>query len=238
MSTARRLQELLGLRHLPVAVTFCATPPAGIPRIDSAGPSSCSYWKLAAEGRTFYTEAADHYNCPIGAYVHGIDLPAEVKNALEGVISTMISLGYLGAEEVPGIPRRDGAFGVAVYAPLAQADGEPDVVILAGNARQVMLLAEAAGAAGMLGRPTCAALPQVMKTRQGVASLGCIGNRVYTGLADDEMYFALPGSLVKPVTEKLATIVNANSELEKYHTQKCSAISGQQSAGQTQQSPR
>ena len=72
--------------------------------------------------------------------------------------------------------------------------------------------------------PTCAVLPQVLKTGQGVASLGCIGNRVYTGLADDELYFALPGSQVQAVTEKLATIVHANRELEKYHTAKLSAV--------------
>src|SRR5262249_23065174 len=191
---------------------------------DSAGPSSCSYWKLAAEGRAFYTEAADHYNCPIGTYTHGVDAPAEVKKELESVVSTMIGLGYLRTEEVPGIPRRDGAFGVAVYTPLDQADGEPDVVLVAGNARQVMLLAEAAGTAGLMGRPTCAAWPQAMQTGQGVASLGCIGNRVYTGLADDELYFALPGRQVKAVTEKLATIVHANSELEKYHTNRLSTI--------------
>jgi uncharacterized protein (DUF169 family) len=217
VSTALSLQDLLGLRRSPVAVTFRDTAPAGVPRIDSTGPSSCSYWKLAGEGRTFYTEAADHYNCPIGAHTHGVDSPPEVKAELQGVVSTMLTLGYLRAEEVAGIPRRDGAFGVVVYAPLAQAEGEPDVVIIAGNAHQVMLLAEAAGAVGLMGRPTCAALPQAMKTGQGVASLGCIGNRVYTGLDDGEMYFALPGNQVQAVTEKLATILHANRELEKYH---------------------
>jgi uncharacterized protein (DUF169 family) len=227
MTAAHNLQKMLGLSRPPVAVTFLDKPPAGLSRIESAGPSSCSYWKLASEGRSFYTEASDHHNCPIGAHTHGVDAPPEVKKELEGVVSTMISLGYLRAEEVPGIPRRDAPFGVAVYAPLEQAQGEPDVVLVAGNVRQVMLLSEAAGAAGLMGRPTCAALPQSMKTGQGVASLGCIGNRVYTGLTDEEMYFALPGSQVKAVTEKLATILHANSELEKYHTQKRAAISGQ-----------
>lgn len=221
MSAAHTLQDLLGLRRPPVAVSFRDGAPAGLPRVDSAGPSSCSYWKLAAEGRSFYTEATDHHGCPIGAYTHGVEITPEVKKELEGVVTTMITLGYIRGEEVPGIPRREGAFGVAVYAPLAQADGEPDVVILAGNARQMMLLAEAAGAGGLMGRPTCAALPQAMKTGQGVASLGCIGNRVYTGLTDDEMYFALPGSQVKAVTEKLAAIVHANSDLEKYHRARC-----------------
>jgi uncharacterized protein (DUF169 family) len=222
MNAARPLQDLLGLRRPPVAVTFRDAAPAGVPRIDAPGPSSCIYWKLAAEGRTFATEAPDHYHCPIGAYTHGVDSPAEVRKELEGVVSTMIRLGYLRAEEVPDIPRREGPFRVAVYTPLAEADEEPDVVIVCGNAKQVMLLAEAAQAAGvggpgLMGRPTCAALPEAVRTGRGVASLGCIGNRVYAELGDDELYFVLPGSRVNDVTEKLASIAHANSELEKYH---------------------
>jgi uncharacterized protein (DUF169 family) len=229
MKAAQEFQELLGLRLPPVAVTFLDAAPRGVKRIDSPGPSSCAYWKRAAEGRTFYTEAADHYNCPIGVYTHGIAPPAEVMKELEGVISTMVGLGYLRGEEVPGIPRREGGFGVAVYAPLAEAEGEPSAVIICGNARQVMLLAEAAEAAGvggegLMGRPTCAALPQAIRTGRGVASLGCIGNRVYTGLRDDELYFALPGSAVPAVLGKLASIVHANDELEKYHKVRLSSI--------------
>jgi uncharacterized protein (DUF169 family) len=135
----------------------------------------------------------------------------------------MFDLGYLRPQEVAGIPRRGGNFGVAVYAPLAEAPVEPDVVLLCGNARQVMLLAEAAQAAGigagtgLMGRPTCAAIPEALRSQTGVASLGCIGNRVYTGMRDDELYFALPGKHLAALTEKLATIVHANQELEKYH---------------------
>jgi len=229
MSAARQLQELLSLRRPPVAVSFRETAPVGVPRVASPGPSSCAYWKLAAEGQTFCTEAPDHYNCPIGAYTHNVAAPAEVMKELEGVVSTMISLDYLRAEEVPGIPRRESAFGVAVYAPLSQAEGEPDAVIVCGNARQVMLLAEAAQAAGvggggLMGRPTCAALPEAMRTGRGVASLGCIGNRVYTELLDDELYFALPGKHLQGVLEKLPGIVQANKELEKYHRKKLSAV--------------
>jgi uncharacterized protein (DUF169 family) len=86
-----------------------------------------------------------------------------------------------------------------------------------------MLLEEAAQAAGVggsapqMGRPTCAALPATMSGGQAVSSLGCIGNRVYTELPDDEFYMALPGKHVAAVTAKLAGIVNANRELEKFH---------------------
>ena len=226
MTMAQQLQDVLGLRRAPVAVTFRATPPEGVARARPGAPSSCTYWKLAAEGQTFYTEAADHTGCPIGAYTHGIDMPADTAQQLQDVVTTMVQLGYIRTEEVSGIPRRKEAFGVAVYAPLAQVGEQPDVVLVCGNARQVMLLAEAAQAAGvgagtgLMGRPTCAAIPEALRTGQGVGSLGCIGNRVYTGLADEDLYFILPGSQVTVVTEKLAGIVNANSELERYHRAK------------------
>src|SRR5207253_882827 len=176
-----------------------------------------------ADGKTFYTEAADQLNCPIGAYTHNVDMPPATQAELQGVVGTMVSLGYIRMAEVPGIPKRDKPFGVAVYAPLAKAAGEPDVVLVSGNAKQMMLLEEAAqsagvgGGAALMGRPTCAALPAAMQSQRGVASLGCIGNRVYTEMADDELYYALPGKHLAAVVEKLAEIVNANRELEKYH---------------------
>src|SRR5262249_9787351 len=103
------------------------------------------------------------------------------------------------------------------------ATEDPDVVLVCGNAKQVMFLSEAAQAAGvgaasgMIGRPTCAAIPEALRSQRGVASLGCIGNRVYTEMADDELYFALPGKQVARVIEKLTAIVNANQQLEGYH---------------------
>ena len=98
-----------------------------------------------------------------------------------------------------------------------------DVILVCGNARQLMLLQEAAQAAGvaatapLMGRPTCAAVPLAMQSQHGVSSLGCIGNRVYTDLADDEFYYVLPGKHLAAVAGKLVMIVNANSKLEKYH---------------------
>jgi len=223
MTTAKLLHDLLGLKTAAVAVSFRDKAPASVPHVSSPGPSGCSYWKRAADGQTFYTEAADHYNCPIGSYTHGIDLPPAQMQELQGVVGTMVSLGYLRMEEVPGIPRREGRFGVAVYEPLANAKETPDVVLVRGNARQVMLLDEAAHAAGvggaapLMGRPTCAAIPLAMRTQQAVSSLGCIGNRVYTDMADDELVYALPGRHLAAVVDKLGGIVHANQELMKYH---------------------
>src|SRR5215470_1626630 len=158
---ASRLSQLLGLGVAPVAVAFRSSAPTGVPRVERAGPAGCAYWRTASEGRVFYTEASDHYNCPVGSYTHGVDLPSDRAKELEGVVGIMVGLQYLRMEEVAALPRRAKPFGVAVYAPLADAPVEPDAVLVRGNARQIMLMAEAARAAGIghesptLGRPAC-----------------------------------------------------------------------------------
>ena len=223
MNAANQITELLGLRKSPVAVKFDKQAPSGVPRIDQPAVAGCSYWKLAAEGQTFYTKAEDHYGCPVGAHTHGVNLPADKAKELEGIVGTMVQLQYLSMDEVPGIPHREEPFEVAIYAPLAEAKFVADVVLVSGNARQMMLLAEAAHAAGILsegyvvGRPTCAAIPAVMQSGHTATNLGCIGNRVYTSLPDDELYFAFAGSQLNAVNDKLSTIVHANRELEKFH---------------------
>ena len=222
-TAGRRLTELLGLHTPPVSVTFAAAAPAGIARVSRPGPAGCAYWKQAAEGAVFYTEAADHFNCPVGAYTHGVGLPPERAKELEGVVGTMVGLQYIRMEEVGALPRRKEPFQVAVYARLAETPTPPDVVLVRGRARQIMLVAEAARAAGLegdraaMGRPACAMIPAVLEGPGGLTSLGCIGNRVYTGMGDDELYFTIPGGKVGLVVEHLETVLHANRELEKYH---------------------
>ncbi|HEV3348766.1 MAG TPA: DUF169 domain-containing protein [Methylomirabilota bacterium] len=222
-TAGRRMTELLGLRVAPVAVTFASAAPAGVPRVAKAGPAGCAYWKQAAEGAAFYTEASDHFNCPVGSYTHGVGLPPERAKELEGVVGTMVGLQYIRMEEVGALPRRTEPFKVAVYAPLAEAPVPPDVVLVRGRARQIMLVAEAARAAGLagdaaaMGRPACAMIPAVLARPGGVTSLGCIGNRVYTGLGDDELYFTIPGARIGDLVERLETVLHANRELEQYH---------------------
>jgi len=218
-----QLQELLGLALPPVAIAFRAAAPAGIARIAAPAPAGCGYWRLAAEGKVFYTEAEDHYTCPVGAHTHGVDLPPAVAKELNGLVQTMVQMQYIKMEEIPSIPRRRGPFGVALYAPLARAPFEPDVVLVRGTVKQLMLLAEAAQAVGVagggatMGRPTCAVLPESLQSGRAATSFGCIGNRVYTGLGDDEGYYAIPGAKVADVVSRLAVIVEANRQLEIFH---------------------
>ena len=228
MISSRQLQTLneLGLASAPVAVGFMAAPPFDLPRISRPNPASCSYWKEASEGRAFYTTAEDHQNCPVGAFTHGVRLSPSKSAELEALVGTMIELKYIGASEVPQLPRRTAPLEVAAYAPLALATFPADVVVFRGNVRQIMLLSEAARAAGVfeqgtvMGRPACSMLPVAADRRTSVASVGCIGNRVYTGLGDDEMYLTIPGESLGAVIEKLATVLNANRALEAFHRER------------------
>jgi uncharacterized protein (DUF169 family) len=228
-NAAGHLQDALGLMVPPVAIAFRSTPPEGVPRVPKALAAGCAYWMHAAQGNSFYTTAEDHYGCPIGAFTHGAALPDERAHEFDEVIKTMLSLDYMQREELPAIPHRVDALECAVYAPLHKASFEPDLVLVRGNVRQVMLLSEAARAAGVfaesatMGRPACAMLPQAQKLGRGVTSLGCIGNRVYTGLEDDELYFTLPGAKLDAVMEKLDRIVSANEALQQYHLQRRAA---------------
>jgi uncharacterized protein (DUF169 family) len=229
MNPSDRLTQLLGLTTPPVGVAFADSAPTGIRRVGASQPASCSYWTLAASGEVFYTEAADHKSCAVGAHTHGVPLSADDQTNLHGLVSTMVGLGYLDPAEVPQIPHRNG-FGVAVYAPLGRMPVVADVVMVRGQARQLMLLAEAAQLAGIagtaptLGRPTCAVLPQTIETHATSASFGCIGNRIYTGLSDGEAWFAVPGDRVEALLEKLTVVAKANRELEAFHRQRAEAL--------------
>ena len=217
------LQELLNLTWAPIAITFCEQAPEGVSRVESSGPAGCSYWKMATEGKVFYTEASDHHACPIGAHTHGIDLPTETAKELEGLVSTMVGMQYIRKEDIASIPRRRDPFRLAVYAPLATSPTVPDVVLVRGTVKQLMILVEAVSIAGItnstsvMGRPTCAILPESTQTESVMTSLGCIGNRVYTGLGDDEAYMAIPGSQLQDVIGKLGVLVEANHQLEAFH---------------------
>lgn len=205
-----------------VAVAYLAAPPEGVPQFRGVVPSSCSFWGLATTGTGFYTAASDHFNCPVGAYTHAIDLPAERAQELEQTLSLMASIGYVTMEEVPSIPRLAMSPAYIYYAPLEAATVDPDVVIFAGRPSGLMRLQEAAARAGarsslpLLGRPTCMALPAAM-AHGSVMSTGCIGNRVYTGLGDDEMYLMLPGPRLREVVEHATVIASANDALADYH---------------------
>lgn len=217
----RRLTDVLRLSRRPVAIAFRDAPPPDVLPLAGSQPSGCSFWRLASGGEVFYTVPADHLNCPVGSFTHNIPMPAEREPELKGVLAMMWDVGYIRMADIPAFTRLPQTPAVTVYAPLAQTPVVPDVVLMAGTPAKLMLLHEAAMRASkpilpLLGRPTCMAIPAALSG--GVASsLGCIGNRVYTGIADDQFYTVVAGSDLDVITTELDTIVSANALLAEYH---------------------
>lgn len=225
MTMHAKNQNLLALPHPPVAVAFLDSPPEGVAAWQG-GPvaAGCVFWKRAQAGEIFYTTPADHYNCAVGAYTHRIALPEERATELNETLGLMVQQQYLAMNEVPDIPTLSKAPQYIAYGPMEQVSFIPDVVIVAAQPAQIMLLYEAAVTAGAapallntLGRPACALLPLALSTGIASLSLGCIGNRVYTGLPAAEMYLCVPGSQWEAVTARLTTTIVANQAIETHH---------------------
>jgi uncharacterized protein (DUF169 family) len=231
-SIAQRLTDTLGLQRRPIAIAFRDRAPEGVRKFAGTEPSGCSFWRIAAAGQTFYTVPEHHYNCPIGSHTHNLALPAERSNELDGTLTLMFGIGYIKPEEVPQIPRLSRPPGVVIYAPLADTPVDPDVVLFAGRPGSVMLLQEAAMRAGvathapLFGRPTCMALPASLEAGV-IASTGCIGNRIYTDLGQDELYVAVPGKDIACVADETQTIASANATLTGYHRERRQALATQ-----------
>ncbi len=225
-----QFQQILNLSRRPVAVAFRDQAPATVDKFSGSEPAGCSFWRLAAEGRTFSTVPSDHYNCPIGSYTHNIPLPEGRAHELPDVLGTMVSLGYLKMDEVPGIPRLPQTPKNIVFAPLGDTPVDPDVVLFVAAASKLMLLEEAAIRAGswsklpLLARPTCMAIPAAMAHGM-VSSAGCIGNRVYTTIGDDTMYAAVPGRALEQIARELETVASANLALAQYHRERQQRLS-------------
>ncbi|MGH9741022.1 MAG: DUF169 domain-containing protein [Candidatus Acidiferrum sp.] len=224
-----KLESLLRLQHAPIAISFMARPPSGVSRVKRPGPAGCSYWKMASDGETFYTTAEDHQNCTIGAYTHGVTLGPEKAKELQGTLSEMIRLDYLQEKEIPRVAHREEKFEIAAYGPLSATPFEAQIVLIRGTAKHLMMLAEAAARAGVgadstMIRPTCAVIPQVLKSWQATLSMGCIGNRVYTELEDGEAYYAVAGAQIGQVVAELEKIVAANDALKEFHKPRCANV--------------
>jgi uncharacterized protein (DUF169 family) len=230
----RLLTELasIGLGPKVITVTYADTLPDQAARFEGSEPSGCSFWRLAAEGQVFYTEPADHYNCPVGSFTHNVPLPPEREREVPGYLGLEGGFDYSELDDVPGIFRLPETPRYIIYAPLQKTSWEPSVVVIAGTPRAVGLVMEAAMRAGicsslpMLGRPTCMALPAAMASGT-ISSGACIGNRVYTSLGDDEMYIALPGTALARIAAELPVILSAMSKLESYHKAKRQTLATQ-----------
>ena len=67
-------------------------------------------------------------------------------------------------------------------------------------------------------------IPATMQRGRATISLGCIGNRVYNELTDDQLYAALPADRIAEVIQQLETVVEANRQLERFHRDRLASV--------------
>ncbi|HVW86811.1 MAG TPA: DUF169 domain-containing protein [Bryobacteraceae bacterium] len=223
----------LGLAKPPIAIGFLDDAPAGVDAwAGGPRPAGCSFWREAMNGRSFYTVPSDHYNCAVGSYTHGIEIPPGQGAVLQDTIGFMVGNGYIQMAEVPSIPVLQKTPRFTAYAPVEKATFQPDVVLIAAKPASAMLIYEAALRAGAgdalthaLGRPGCAVLPLSVKSGAAALSFGCKGNRTFTGLPDEELYIAIPGNKWNAVTDAVESILQANATMEAHYQAHAEAFS-------------
>lgn len=226
------VQLLLGLRQPPIAIGFLQSVPVGLPRWDGpALAAGCGFWPEAMAGRSFYTLASDHFNCAVGCHTHRLELSPERAAELGQAIGLMTDCGYIAPEEVAGIPVLASTPRAVAYGPADNPGFAADVVLIAAQPAQAMLLYEAALLAGagnpltnVLGRPACAVLPLTVQSGTASASFGCKGNRVNSDLPDSEMYLSIPAAKWGAVKSVLTAKVEANANMGHYYLEKRAAI--------------
>lgn len=230
---AARLTAALGLDSPPIALTFADAAPAGVANIAGEAPSACSFWRKA-EGGAFFATAAQHFNCPIGAMTMGFALPESIQQELMTAVTLMCDVGYIGAQEPEQIPHTGTQAGGIAYGPLADFPLSPELVLLWLTPRQAMLFSEAAGdahwttaaPASVRGRPACAALPLALSASRPLLSLGCMGMRTFTEIAEDRLLAVLPGGEVGNMAVALERVQQANETMRAYYAQKKAAFAG------------
>ncbi len=218
-----RIRRSLNLDIDPIAIAFCDEAPAGVKQHTGRAPAGCSFWEEAAQG-AFSTEARDHALCAIGIYTHNLSgAPETYSSELQTVLQVMNGLEYAREADLAMIPVLAQRPKHVVYAPLAGTPLPPDAVLIFADARQGLILAEAAqqadgGLPPALGRPACAVIPQVVNTGSAAVSFGCCGARAYTGvLGDGIALWAFPGSRIDLYAGRIEKLSEANGVLTQFH---------------------
>jgi uncharacterized protein (DUF169 family) len=210
-SFADRLTQLLGLTHAPVAVSFDAPrgPDAATPV--PAQPAGCCFW-APAQQRRLDTVAADHANCSVGSYTHGL-IPLE-QAAAGADTAALVGSGWVAEADLmaaAALPFRPSSI---TYQPLADAEN-PDVVLARLSPTALMTLLGAAPDLTLARKPQCAIVP-LAHAGQVAVSPGCAVSRTRTGLPEDEMTCAIPARELQSLIERLEASTAADRAVSEF----------------------
>lgn len=221
------LKKYLGLSGSPVAVKLAKSPdelPEGIEEIGEEMRHCQMVLKARNEGDIFYATAKRHL-CMGGAWAIGLrELTGSLKSG-----EFYYKLGKFGSwasslrtmQQVPHV-HLPGELAppthATVYAPLEKTPFDPHVIVIFGQPRMMLKLAQALlyrtggrlnfSMAGI--QSVCAdtvALPYM--TGAANFSMGCDGSRKFSGIPDDEMVMGFPAEMLTEVADAVQTVTGA-----------------------------
>jgi len=222
---ADRLSRALHLTVSPIAISFRDDVPDGIAPFDDPmseptpdGRSGrvaagCVFWVRAAQ-RSFSTTPADHGNCSVGRYTHGLASLVEV--AANADIAALMESGWVTPEAVGGIPSVSSRSNVITYGPLDAVTSTPDVVLLRVNGRQMMVLSDSIPGLRIEGKPQCHIVAIAKEEGEVAASVGCALSRARTGMRPEEMTVAIPGNRLTEVVDAVERTAAIDTVVAKY----------------------
>jgi uncharacterized protein (DUF169 family) len=216
------LKIALDLRGSPVAVKLAKSPegiPEGVGPIEETVRHCQMVNKARLDGEIFYATAEKHV-CMGGGWALGLkELTQSLRTGefyyklgkFESWAACMRTI-----QQVPHVPELETY--ATVYAPLEKTPFDPHVVIIVGNPRAMLKLAQAAlyqlGGrieSTMSGiQSVCAdatALPYL--TGRINYSLGCDGSRRFSGIEDDELVMGIPAEILPEFARALTVVTGA-----------------------------
>jgi uncharacterized protein (DUF169 family) len=221
------LTGLLGLEHVPIAITFLdQIPDDGTPRFDEPmseptedgrsgrAAAPCVFWMHAHE-RTFDTLAEDHGNCSVGRFTHGFADAADILDKSD--VAALLEVGWVTMEAFAGVAALSRRPEGVRYGPLAESVSDPDVVLLRVTPRQMMEINDAVEV-DWSGKPQCQILPRAADLGRIAVSMGCALSRARTGMGDDELTVAVPGHRVEELVQALQPVTTADAAVVGYAT--------------------
>lgn len=222
---SHQLETVLDLTTPPIAITFGAERPDGVPAFDAPMPpplpdgrtgrvaAGCVFWMEGID-KTFSTVPEDHGNCSVGSLTHGfVDVPDIIDR---DDVGALLGTGWVEEDIVPQIPTVSERPGAITYGPLAETPFEPDLVFVRLGAEAMMLLTDTLPEARLGSKPQCHIVAAAKEQGAIAISAGCTLSRTRTGMPESEVTCAFPAARAAEIVERLAAMAAINDQVHAY----------------------
>jgi uncharacterized protein (DUF169 family) len=169
---------------------------------------------MRATEQAFVTIPADHANCSVGSYTHGLKSMEEIAGNAD--IAALVAAEWVSPADFPKVASVKSKSNYIVYGPLRDMTSDPNVVFIRLNGKQLMMLHDAWPGARMEGKPQCHIIPIAKEEGEVAVSVGCMLSRVRTGMSNNDISCAIPWAVLPDLIDKLRGAVTADERVAQY----------------------